>query len=64
MRELDGTVTYNTDEMWAQQLGEWDQTYYYGPQVVPTGEEASYAGLDILLEGMRQGGTRTAIIPS
>ena len=64
MRSLDGTVTYNTDETWAKQLGEWDQTYYYGPQVVPTGKDASYAGVDILLEGMREGGTRTAIIPS
>ena len=64
MRSLNGTVTYNTNEQWAKQLGEWDQTYYYGPQVVPTGKDATYAGLDILLEGMRQGGTRTAIIPS
>ena len=34
MRSLDGTVSYNTDEQWAKQLGEWDQTYYYGAQVV------------------------------
>ena len=64
MRSLDGTVTFNTDEMWARQLGEWDQTYCDGPQVTPTGKDASYAGVDILLEGMREGGTRTAIIPS
>ena len=32
--------------------------------MVPTGEGYSYAGMDIMLEGMRQGGTRTAIIPS
>ena len=64
MRELDGTVTYNTDEQWARQLGTWSQTGYYGPQVSLTGESASYAGLDAMLDGMRQGGTRTAIIPS
>ena len=64
MRSLDGSVTFNTDEQWAKQLGKWDQTYYYGQQVVPTGKEATYAGLDILLEGMHQGGVRTAIIPS
>ena len=64
MRSLDGTVSYNTDEQWAKQLGKWNQTYYYGPQVVPTGKDATYAGLDILLEGMRKGGKRTAIIPS
>ena len=64
MRDLDGTVTYNTDERWAKQLGTWSRTGYYGPQVTLTGEDASYAGLDVLLDGMRQGGTRTAIIPS
>ena len=64
MRELDGTVTYNSDEQWARQMGTWSQTGYYGPQVALTGEGASYAGLDAMLDGMRQGGTRTAIIPS
>ena len=64
IRSLDGIVSSNTDEEWAKQLGTWDQTYYYGPQVVLTGESASYAGLDAMLDGMRQGGTRTAIIPS
>ena len=64
VRDLDGTVAANTDEQWAKQLGSWDQTYYYGPQVTTTGESVSYAGLDAMLEGMKQGGTRTAIIPS
>ena len=64
IRSLDGTVSANTDEQWAKQLGTWDQTNYYGPQVVLTGEGMSYAGLDIMLDGMRQGGTRTAIIPT
>ena len=64
MRNLDGTVAYNSDEQWAKQLGTWNRTYYYGPQVTMTGKGASYAGLDHLLKGMKQGGTRTAIIPS
>ena len=64
IRSLEGTVNSNTDEQWAKKLGEWDQTYYYGPQVVLTGEGYSYAGMDTILDGMRQGGTRTAIIPS
>ena len=64
MRSLDGTVSYNTDEQWAKQLGNWDPANYYGAQVVPTGKEATYAGVDLILEGMRKGGTRTAIIPS
>ena len=64
VRGLDGTVSSNTDEDWAKQLGSWSKSAYYGPQVVLTGESVSYAGLDFLLEGMRQGGTRTAIIPA
>ena len=64
IRSLDGTVSSNSDEDMARQLGEYDQTYYYGPQVALTGESISYAGLDAILKGMRQGGTRTAIIPS
>ena len=64
IRSLDGSVSYNTDEQWAKQLGKWDPTYYYGSQVVPTGRDATYAGVDILLDGMRKGGVRTAIIPS
>ena len=64
IRALDGTVSYTSDEDWSRQLGTWNQTYYYGPQTVFTGEEVSYAGLDAILDGMRQGGRRTAIIPS
>ena len=64
IRALDGTVNSNADEQWAKQMGDWDQTYYYGPQVLLTGDGYSYAGLDTMLDGMRQGGSRTAIIPS
>ena len=64
VRTLDGLVSDNTDEQWAKQLGTWNQTYYYGPQVLLTGKEVSYAGIDALLDGMKIGGTRTAIIPS
>ena len=64
IRSLDGTVSYTSEEDWSRQLGTWNRTYYYGPQTVFTGEEVSYAGLDALLDGMKQGGRRTAIIPS
>ncbi len=63
-RNLDGSVIANSDEQWAKQLGTWDHSYYYGPRVLLTGEGFSYAGEDILLEGMKQGGTRTAIVPA
>ena len=63
-RNLNGSIVGNTDEQWAKQLGTWDQTYYYGPQILLTGEGTSYAGIDALMEGMKEGGSRTAIIPS
>ena len=64
MQNLNGSVQYNTREDWAKRLGTWDAASYYGPQYALTGEKVSYAGLDRVLEGMRQGGTRTAIVPS
>ena len=64
VRNLSGTVTANSDEAWAKQLGSWNQTYYYGQQVAMTGEGASYAGVDAILQGMRAGGTRTAVVPA
>lgn len=64
IRDLDGTVSANTDEEWAKQLGTWDQANYYGQQVLVTGDGLSYAGLDAILKGMRIGGTRTAVIPA
>ena len=64
VRNLDGTVSVNTDEQWAKQLGTWNETYYYGQQVYLNGEGVSYAGIDALLDGMKVGGTRTAIVPA
>ena len=64
IRSLDGTVSYTSEEAWSRQLGSWSPAYYYGPQTTFTGESVSYAGVDALLDGMKQGGRRTAIIPS
>lgn len=64
IRSLDGTVTSTNQEAMAKQLGKWDQTYYYGPQVIVTSGNAIYAGVEMMLDGMRAGGTRTALIPA
>lgn len=64
VRSLDGSVSTTNEESWAKRLGTWDQTYYYGPQVLLTGGNNSYAGVEMMLDGMRCGGTRTAIIPT
>ena len=64
IRSLDGSVSYTSEEAWFRQLGTWSPAYYYGPQTTFTGENVSYAGVDAILDGMKQGGRRTAIIPS
>lgn len=64
IRSFTGSVSSNTDEEMARQLGTYDPSYYYGPLVLQTGENVSYAGLDEVLKGMKPGGRRTAIIPS
>ena len=64
IRTLDGTISSTQEEKLAQQLGTWVEGNYYGPRVFGTGEGVSYAGVDALLEGMKMGGTRTAIIPA
>jgi len=64
IRQLGGTISSTTDEKLAKQLGTYSKANYYGPKWVQTGEGYSYAGVDALLEGMRQGGSRTAVVPA
>lgn len=64
IRTLTGTITSTDDERLAQQLGTWAQGNYYGPGVYATGEGYMPAGVDAMLEDMRMGGTRTAVIPA
>ncbi|MBO4634944.1 MAG: FKBP-type peptidyl-prolyl cis-trans isomerase [Bacteroidales bacterium] len=64
IRTLEGTVTSNTDEKWAKQLGTYQQGNYYGPKYHATGAGSGYAGTEYMLQGMRVGGTRTALIPA
>ena len=64
IRSLNGTVTSSTTAEMAKQLGTYASSNFYGPKVVAIGEGSSYAGVDLMLKGMRMGGSRTAIIPS
>lgn len=63
-RSLDGTITGSDTESVAQQLGTYDPSHYYGPTVWAVGEQGCYAGVEDLLAGMREGGTRQAVIPA
>lgn len=63
-RDMDGNIGSSTDADIAKQIGSYDKTYYYGPQVMVVGNEALNVGVENLLSGMKVGGTRTALIPS
>ena len=64
IRTLTGTVTSTADEDLSKQLGTWVSGNFYGPRIQATGDGYSYAGVDAILEGMRAGGTRTAVVPA
>lgn len=64
IRTLDGTISSSTDFEIAQQLGTYDCSYYYGPRFMAQGSGSSFVGVDMLMEGMKVGGTRKAIIPA
>ena len=60
--DLDGKIGATTREKVSQQLGNYDETYYYGPQIWYA--KGIYSGLEDVLKGMRPGGRRKAMIPS
>lgn len=64
IRTLDGTISSTTSEELARQLGTYSKSTYYGPKYQYIASGYSYAGVDAMLQGMRVGGTRQAIIPA
>lgn len=62
IRTLAGKVTTTNHEDVAKQVGSYVEGDYYGPVVTAT--SSGYAGVESMLDGMRIGGTRTAVIPS
>ena len=64
IRTLDGTISSSTDAKIAQQLGTYDSSNYYGPRYMGQGSGSSFVGVDMLLDGMKEGGYRKAVIPS
>lgn len=60
--DLDGTITSTTSKIISQQLGDYDETYYYGPVVWYA--SGIYAGLEEMFRDMSDGGRRRMLIPS
>ena len=63
-RDLDGTITATNDEAVARQIGSWTNTGYYGPSMWFVAAGGMAEGYAAVLEGMRIGGTRQALLPS
>lgn len=59
--DFDGTISATTSEKVSQQLGDYNETYYYGPEIWYA--NSIYAGLEDLLKGMKRGGRRKVAIP-
>ena len=62
--DLEGNISSYTNKEIAKQLGVYDTTTYYGPQVWLTTDETIQAGLQNALVGMNVGGSKTTVIPS
>ena len=60
-RSTSGTITSTSIAKIAQQLGTYSESSYYGPDVWYI--HGLYAGLEELLNGMRDGGRRKAAVP-
>lgn len=62
-RSLDGTITSTTDSIVAQQVGDFAKVNYYGPIVALRDKNSTSTGILEMLDGMKVGGTRTALVP-
>jgi len=63
LRDLDGTIQDYTDAIVAKQLGIYDSTYFYGPHVWKRADDGLNSGVEELIETMRVGGRRAAVVP-
>lgn len=67
-RTLDGDISSSTEAQISKQLGTYNETYYYGPEVMYRGQMSGdryymQAGLNSVLEKMNVGGTAKVVIP-
>lgn len=62
-RDLDGNVTATSDSLVARQTGDYNKSYYYGPRVWNVSENSISKGLEDMVAGMTEGGSKEAVIP-
>lgn len=61
--DLDGNIVETTRAEVAQQLGTYSESGFYGPTLTVRRQNVMKAGLEKILEGMRAGGTKKAVVP-
>ena len=61
--DLEGNISSTTDKKISQQLGTYSESHYYGPTVICRRPGYLSAGVTEIMETMRVGGVRTAVIP-
>lgn len=61
--DLDGNYQDYCNPEIAKQLGTYDVTKFYGPSILSRNENGITAGVEAMFNGMKVGGTRTAVIP-
>lgn len=61
--DLEGNITETTDAKLSQQIGTYSETGYYGPVILMRGANQMKAGMEMMIEGMKVGGTKTAAVP-
>ncbi len=64
LASMSGTISSTTEESVAKQVGTYEDGNYYGAQTWYTGNENLSVGIESVLQGMRIGETRKALIPS
>ena len=62
--DLNGNISQFTDSTIARQLGKYDRTTYYGPEVWLTMDETIPAGVQEAVIGMNVGGSKKVMIPA
>ncbi len=62
-RTLSLDISEYSEKSTAQQIGEYNEPYYYGPHTVSIMPTENYAGLIDAIAGMSVGDTRTVLIP-
>lgn len=62
--DLNGNISQFTDSTTARQLGKYNRTTYYGPEVWLTMDETIPAGVQEAVVGMNVGGSKKVMIPA